>query len=581
MGSGSAVQSGVHGRPPSRKGMRPPADVMRLARLGAFHQTRISFVRSLVHRMAREHWQISRLRFDIDPQNVGEAQYRVTTPHSTYSFFVVAENIEPEQRTDRAIAERWDYTFALFDGELDAATIDRLHTNVPKQDTGRYLTRDLTFSRANKSVRAFDEVVDCLAPGRQPDAQLIADVGYLIRTTAVFANGKFGVADYGRLRKAGAFPQPFSAQMLTVYLARQFSLDLVDHIALRRNPDGAVSLSYELRRHLGVGNATGLGMAPFVVGHPKVFHQWISAREEAIAQVKAQASASTSRVARFRELLDRAIRHVEAWRTADERQIERLVTLTAELRDFHALCFPGPETTGLPAAHPWRYVAEHAAEHYSLETQELLNSLILEPYPDLVDELEDSMSADETEHLRPGMPLRELKAEIEKAYDWALAVDFNDPRQRHYFWYRSETKEEPRLGVRGAEPGEDRELPVDIGWQAAQLYHALTRLDGAAREESTARFLLRNPAYRAIARRIQTHIDYPYAEVRDNLLSADCLPLDLLRCKLAFFGASGFDSKSDRWTRITLFQGAPLPKELLDASIDADDWFCPVLQRTP
>ena len=33
-------------------------------------------------------------------------------------------------------------------------------------------------------------------------------------------------------------------------------------------------------------------------------------------------------------------------------------------------------------------------------------------------------------------------------------------------------------------------------------------------------------------------------------------PIDLLRCKLAFFGASHFDPRSDRWVRISLCQGA-------------------------
>ena len=53
-----------------------------------------------------------------------------------------------------------------------------------------------------------------------------------------------------------------------------------------------------------------------------------------------------------------------------------------------------------------------------------------------------------------------------------------------------------------------------------------------------------------------------YAEIHDNVIGEGCLPIDMLRCKLAIFGASKFDPKSDRWTRITLFQGAPLLGEL-------------------
>ena len=54
----------------------------------------------------------------------------------------------------------------------------------------------------------------------------------------------------------------------------------------------------------------------------------------------------------------------------------------------------------------------------------------------------------------------------------------------------------------------------------------------------------------------------PYAEIRDNLLDAQMLPIDLLRCKLAFFGASRFDPRSDRWVRISLFHGQPYPDEV-------------------
>ena len=68
---------------------------------------------------------------------------------------------------------------------------------------------------------------------------------------------------------------------------------------------------------------------------------------------------------------------------------------------------------------------------------------------------------------------------------------------------------------------------------------------------------------------------FPYAEIRDNILDADMRPVDLLRFKLAFFGASKFDPKSELWTRITLFQGAPLPHEL--STKDTDEWAFPVM----
>ncbi|MFT7586689.1 MAG: hypothetical protein ACI9EW_003127, partial [Cellvibrionaceae bacterium] len=45
---------------------RPPSEVMKLSRLGAFHQTRLSFVRSLLRKVMREQWQIARTLWDLD-----------------------------------------------------------------------------------------------------------------------------------------------------------------------------------------------------------------------------------------------------------------------------------------------------------------------------------------------------------------------------------------------------------------------------------------------------------------------------------------------------------------------------------
>ena len=49
----------------------------------------------------------------------------------------------------------------------------------------------------------------------------------------------------------------------------------------------------------------------------------------------------------------------------------------------------------------------------------------------------------------------------------------------------------------------------------------------------------------------------------------------MLRFKLSFFGASKFDPKSDKWTRVNLYQGAPLAEELPLGK--NDDWWLPSL----
>jgi hypothetical protein len=46
------------------------------------------------------------------------------------------------------------------------------------------------------------------------------------------------------------------------------------------------------------------------------------------------------------------------------------------------------------------------------------------------------------------------------------------------------------------------------------------------------------------------------------LVGKGTLPIDMMRCKLAFFGASRFDPRSDKWVRISLFQDMPFPYQL-------------------
>ena len=56
--------------------MRPPEQVMRLDRMGSSHQTRLSFMRSLIRRMSKESWKFECLRRDIDSDEIGRASCR-------------------------------------------------------------------------------------------------------------------------------------------------------------------------------------------------------------------------------------------------------------------------------------------------------------------------------------------------------------------------------------------------------------------------------------------------------------------------------------------------------------------------
>ena len=83
------------------------------------------------------------------------------------------------------------------------------------------------------------------------------------------------------------------------------------------------------------------------------------------------------------------------------------------------------------------------------------------------------------------------------------------------------------------------------------------------------KFLIDNSDLRHVVRRSFIIEKFPYSEIQDNTIGENVIPIDMLRLKLSFFGALKFDPRSDKWLRICMFQGAPLPNEL--KSFD-DQW---------
>ena len=550
--------------------MRPPATVMKASRLGAFHQSRLSFMRQLLRRLKAERWQFQRSVWTVDSQGVGRAVYTATGPQRSYSLVAFAHDLDPALRSDRVIATAWDATFALFDGIPDADDLARLEANVPRQEAGRVSSRELCMARANRSVRLFDYVVQTLSEGHQPERETIDEVGYLMRTTAVYGSGKFGAADRESIADRSELAAPFQAEMLTVYLIRAFTLDLVEHLARVRAPQRAVALAPELRRRFGIGNSTGLGMAPFLLNHPVLLNNWVSARETALQRVRGvqQATAGERRV--FADYLKRAQASVRNWHSEHELQHARILQLQEDLSWVQRKLDDGM----LDQPAPWDGLYRWAESALSLEAQECLVSLLLEPYADLVDELGEGMHADEQQSfvIDGGMSVGQLRDILRAHYSWVAGIDFSRESSQALFWYVSEEKLEPRIGQRFNEPGQELEQPLAVARDIRRLQAALA---GYADEQRLTGFLLQHPEHRHAVRRAQLAPAFPYADIQDNLIDEALLPIDLLRCKLSFFGATHFDPRSDRWVRITLYQGAPFPHEL--ATLPADDWSCPRL----
>ena len=157
--------------------LRDPNTIMKLSRLGSFHQSKLSFLRSFLSEF--KDWDYNRDLFNLDKGGYGEAIYSFKKKDRVYSLVCFANKIDDEERSDRVIATKWDAAFTLYDGVPSEDDIKRLKNEVPKQEIGRLTFKELTLSRANKSVRVFNHVVKNLSEGKQPDLDLLSKVGYL------------------------------------------------------------------------------------------------------------------------------------------------------------------------------------------------------------------------------------------------------------------------------------------------------------------------------------------------------------------------------------------------------------------
>ena len=293
--------------------LRDPNKIMKLSRLGSFHQSKLSFLRSFLNEF--KEWEYKRDLFNLNENGFGEAVYSFKKNKRVYSLICFANEIKDEERSDRVIATKWDAAFTLHDGVPTKRDIERLKNEVPKQEVGRLSYKELTLSRANKSVRIYNHVVESLSNGKQPDLNLLSKVGYLYRTTAVYGSGKFGLADRFRIKNREEINGPFRLEMMLVYLVRQFTFDQVNHVAHHKNPKIAVKLDDNICKNLGIGNSTGLGMAPFIVNHPTLLNNWILSREKVLKKIREIKNVKSQDSALFIDCVKKSLRNITSWNT--------------------------------------------------------------------------------------------------------------------------------------------------------------------------------------------------------------------------------------------------------------------------
>ena len=260
----------------------------------------------------------------------------------------------------------------------------------------------------------------------------------------------------------------------------------------------------------------------------------------------------------FLKCVRNSIKNLTSWNTESEFQLKKINSLLLNVKKF--LNFVDNEFK-FEIKYPFNEIYLWLEKETCEETIEYIVSIMMEPFDDIVKPLIGCMSSDEEKHFNipTNRKIEDLRNILEKRYPNILKINFEDKKNSKNFWFISKNKEEPRYADRFKENGSELEQPLAIARDIKKLYEKLVEFK---KNFTIDKFLNTYPELRHVVRRAFIVENFPYAEIQDNTISEDVVPIDMLRLKLSFFGALKFDPRSDKWLRICMFQGAPLPHEL-------------------
>ena len=252
-------------------------------------------------------------------------------------------------------------------------------------------------------------------------------------------------------------------------MIREFSVDLVEHVAHHVNPSKAVKLHKNIKQHLGIGNSTGLGMAPFIIKHPKLIHKWMSQFYLTLEKIQNSHLIDNEKLTQFIHLLEKAKQYLDEVLTTDEFQkkknkessidLEKIIHYSKEMK-----------MNNNNNEIMWSTILEYADKNLNFDAQEIVNVQLIELYPFIADPLAEDMSVSDDMHIQISQNISSLISYIKKNYSWAIKIDFSKKENSYLFWYISEEKLEPRLGERYGENGAELEQPLGIGKMVKELY---------------------------------------------------------------------------------------------------------------
>ena len=299
-------------------------------------------------------------------------------------------------------------------------------------------------------------------------------------------------------------------------------------------------------------------MAPFIVNHPTLLNNWILSRETALKKIREIKKVKTSDSDLFKSCLRNSIKNITSWNTESEYQLKKIKFLLKDVRKFIDFV---ENKFNFEKEYPFNGIYLWLENETCDECIEYVVSIMMEPYSKIIEPLIKKMSSEEEKffNIPTDRKVEELKNIIEEKYSNILSINFEKEENYKKFWFISKNKEEPRLADRFEEQGADLEQPLAIARDIKKLYSKLLL---SKKNLSIDQFLIDNSDLRHVVRRAFIIEKFPYSEIQDNTISENIVPIDMLRLKLSFFGALKFDPRSDKWLRICMFQGAPLPDEL-------------------
>ena len=260
----------------------------------------------------------------------------------------------------------------------------------------------------------------------------------------------------------------------------------------------------------------------------------------------------------FKNCVKNSVKNITSWNTESEYQQNKIKLLLKDVRKFlHFL----DEQFDFQKEYPFNELYLWLEKETCDECIEYIASMMLEPFDYIVKPLVNQMSSEEDEYftIPTDRNVEDLRNIIEKRYPDILKINFTKKENNKNFWFISKNKEEPRYADRFEETGSNLEQPLAIARDIKKLH---SQLMVSKNSLTIDKFLAQNNDLRHVVRRAFIIEKFPYSEIQDNTIGKNVIPIDMLRLKLSFFGALKFDPRSDKWLRICMFQGAPLPNEL-------------------